>query len=82
MSARRFWTANGRRVLFGRLSEGRYGYIQRASGWSGIMSLPMKLSMCEKGDLLLNPVEELAALRRNRGAALRHPLGGRFDDHT
>jgi beta-fructofuranosidase len=57
---------NGRRVLFGRLSEGRYGYIQRASGWSGIMALPMTLSMCEQGDLLLNPVEELAALRRNR----------------
>ena len=56
---------NGRRVLFGRLSEGRFGYIQRASGWSGIMFLPMALSMSEQGDLLLNPVEELEALRRN-----------------
>ena len=51
--------------MFGRLSEGRYGYVQRASGWSGIMGLPMALTMGEQGELHLNPVEELEALRRN-----------------
>jgi len=56
---------NGRRVMFGRLSEGRYGYIQRASGWSGIMGLPIELTMGEQGELHLNPVGELEALRRN-----------------
>ena len=25
----------GRRILFGRLHEGRYSYVQRASGWAG-----------------------------------------------
>ena len=56
---------NGRRVMFGRLSEGRYGYVQRASGWSGIMALPIELTMGDEGELHLNPVEELEALRRN-----------------
>ena len=67
---------NGRRVLFGRLSEGRYGHIQRASGWSGIMALPMALSMGEQGDLQLNPVEELEALRRNPVKTSDLPLAG------
>lgn len=54
---------SGRRVLFGRLSEGRYGYVQRASGWSGILALPMRLALSGEGELLLEPVEELQALR-------------------
>ena len=53
----------GRRIVWGRMSEGRYGYVQRASGWSGIFALPMVLSLGEDGDLRMDPVAELEALR-------------------
>ena len=49
----------GRRILFGRLHEGRYSYVQRASSWSGIFALPMVLSLSADGDLLVEPVPEL-----------------------
>ena len=52
-----------RRILFSRMSEGRYGYVQRASGWSGIFALPMVLSLSDDEDLLIDPVEELEILR-------------------
>lgn len=55
----------GRRILFGRISEARYGYAQRAAGWAGILALPMVLSPAEDGDVLIEPVPELAALRRD-----------------
>jgi len=55
---------NGRRILFGRIHEGRYGYVQRASGWAGIFSLPMVLSLSDDGALLMEPVPELEALHR------------------
>lgn len=54
----------GRRIVFTRMSEGRYGYVQRASGWSGIFALPMVLALSDDNDLLIEPVEELQALRR------------------
>ena len=53
----------GRRILFGRLHEGRYSYVQRASGWAGMFALPMVLSLSDDGDLLMEPVPELEALR-------------------
>ena len=53
----------GRRILFGRLHEGRYSYVQRASGWAGMFALPMVLSLSADGDLLVEPVPELGALR-------------------
>lgn len=54
---------DGRRILFGRIHEGRYGYVQRASGWAGIFAVPMVLSMSEDEDLLMEPVPELNKLR-------------------
>jgi beta-fructofuranosidase len=54
----------GRRILFGRISEGRYGHVQRASGWSGIFALPMLLSLDGSGELRMEPVPELVTLRR------------------
>ena len=53
----------GRRILFGRFHEGRYSYVQRASGWAGMFALPMVLSLSDDGDLLMEPVPELEALR-------------------
>lgn len=55
----------GRRILFGRLSEARYGYIQRASGWAGMLSLPTLLSLADDGNLLIKPAQELEVLRQN-----------------
>ena len=54
----------GRRILFGRLHEGRYSYVQRASNWAGIFALPMVLSLSADGDLLMEPVPELAGVAR------------------
>ena len=53
----------GRRILFQRIHEGRHDYVQRASGWAGIMALPIVLSLSDEGDLLLEPVPELQILR-------------------
>ena len=53
----------GRRILFGHLHEGRYGYVQRATGWAGIFALPMVLTLAEDGDLHIAPVPELEKLR-------------------
>ncbi len=55
----------GRRILFGRLSEARYGHIQRASGWAGMLSLPTILSLADDGNLQIEPAQELAVLRQN-----------------
>ena len=56
---------NARRILFGRISEGRHEDVQRASGWSGVSTLPRVLSLSDDGTLRIDPATELAALRRN-----------------
>ena len=58
---------DARRILFGRISEGRYAYVQRASGWAGILALPMVLSLSDGDNLLMEPVRELEVLRRDHG---------------
>ena len=57
-----------RRILFGRISEARFGYAQVASGWSGICALPLLLSLGEDQDLLFDPVPELEMLRTGHTA--------------
>jgi beta-fructofuranosidase len=47
---------NNRRILFARISEARYGCVQRASGWAGIMALPSVLSLATDNHLLVEPV--------------------------
>jgi beta-fructofuranosidase len=64
-----FTDAQGRRIIFGWLHEGRSPEAQRASGWSGAMSLPRVLSLRPDGQVCMLPVPELAALR---GAHIRH----------
>ena len=54
----------GRRILIGHLGEGRYAYVQRASGWAGVCALPSVLSLSEDERLVIDPVPELEALRR------------------
>lgn len=52
-----------RRILFGRISEARFGYAQVAAGWSGICALPMVLSLSESEELRFDPIPELEVLR-------------------
>jgi beta-fructofuranosidase len=55
--------AQGRRLMWGWLREGRDVEAQRAAGWSGVMSLPRILSMRSDGMLGVEPAPELAMLR-------------------
>ncbi len=55
--------SQGRRILWGWIGEGRTIEAQQAAGWSGIMSLPRVLSLCDDGKLAIRPVQEIDALR-------------------
>ena len=54
---------NGRRVFFDWVRELRGNERERASGWSGVMTVPRLLSLDPGGNLLIDPVPELEALR-------------------
>ena len=54
---------DGRRILFNWVSEGRSLDAQKANGWGGIIWLPRVMSLDDNGKLLIEPVEELKALR-------------------
>lgn len=56
--------ARGRRIAFGWLREERSADDQRASGWSGVMSLPRVRALGAGGELRSAPAEEVATLRR------------------
>jgi beta-fructofuranosidase len=53
---------NGRKIMFGWLSENRTQEAQLGAGWSGAMSLPRELTI-KNGQLEQHPVIELEALR-------------------
>lgn len=55
---------DGRHVLWGWLKEGRSQRISEWTGWAGVMSLPLALSLREDGGVAVEPVPELQALRR------------------
>jgi len=59
-----FTDAQGRRIMFGWLWEGRSENAQRAAGWAGVMSLPRVLSAMPDGRLAMQPAAELETLRR------------------
>lgn len=52
-----------RRLMFGWLREARPVVEQRASGWSGVQSIPRVLTLDDHNRLLMNPVPELENLR-------------------
>jgi beta-fructofuranosidase len=58
-----FTDAQGRRIIFGWVQEGRSAEAQLASGWSGVMSLPRVLSLGRDGHVCMQPAQELATLR-------------------
>jgi len=54
----------GRRLLFTNLSEGRTESASEKSGWSGVLGLPVIMTLAPEGDsILYEPVPELQALR-------------------
>jgi beta-fructofuranosidase len=54
--------AHGNRVLWGWITETRPQAEYAAAGWSGMMSLPRRLSI-ENGTLVMAPVPEIVSLR-------------------
>ena len=57
--------AQGRRIFFDWIREIRGVEQERASGWSGVMTLPRILSLATDGSLQIEPVPELECLRMN-----------------
>lgn len=55
--------AQGRRIMFGWVWEGRSQAAQVAAGWAGVMSLPRVLSLLPDGTLGAEPAAEVAVLR-------------------
>ena len=55
----------GRRLMFAWMAENRMTDVQRASGWSGVMTMPRALALGEDGNLRIDPVPELEILRYN-----------------
>ncbi len=53
----------GRRLMWGWLQEQRSEATRRASGWSGMLSLPRQLTVLPEGRLAQAPVPELQKLR-------------------
>jgi beta-fructofuranosidase len=54
--------AHGNRILWGWITETRPPAEYAAAGWSGMMSLPRRLSIAN-GQLVMEPAPEVAALR-------------------
>lgn len=63
--ARTLLDGQGRRIFLDWIREIRGVERERASGWSGVMTLPRVLSLATDGTLLIEPVPEAKALRMN-----------------
>lgn len=59
-----FLDEHGRRIIMGWMQEGRPQDAADAAGWSGVLSAPRILSWAPDGRLHMNPVPELAKLRK------------------
>lgn len=72
-----FTDAQGRRIIFGWVHEGRSAEAQMATGWSGVMSLPRVLSLGPDGHVCMQPAPELVVLRgtQTHCAAITVPAG-------
>ena len=66
----------GRRILFANLNEGRRMDVCQASGWYGVMSLPVVISLAADGNsICYEPAGELEALRRDPQERLEIEIG-------
>jgi sucrose-6-phosphate hydrolase SacC (GH32 family) len=63
--ARSLLDAQGRRIFFDWIREIQGIEQERASGWSGVMTVPRILSLATDGSLQIEPVPELECLRMN-----------------
>lgn len=61
--ARTLLDGGGRRIFFDWVRDLRGVDAERASGWSGVMTVPRILSLAVDGDLRIEPAPELEALR-------------------
>ncbi len=66
-----FTDAQGRRIMFGWLWEGRDEAAQRTAGWAGVMSLPRRLTPRGDERLGMEPAPELRVLREQQQTSLR-----------
>ena len=66
----------GRRLFFDWVREVRGRERERASGWSGVMTLPRVLSLRKDGTLSIEPVPEIEVLRYNQRSYEDIELGG------
>ena len=66
----------GRRLFFDWIREVRGGTRERASGWSGVMTLPRILSLRTDGTLAIEPVPEIEVLRYNGRTYENIEIGG------
>lgn len=75
---------DGRHVLWGWLKEERSQRISEWAGWSGVMSLPLEVSIRPDGKLSIEPVAEVQVLRGEHWHYEDLELGpestGLFDD--
>lgn len=55
---------DGRYIMWGWLLEGRSHQQTLEAGWSGVMSLPIHLSVLSDGKMAMGPVKELENLRQ------------------
>lgn len=60
-----FQDAQGRRLMFGWLQEGRPDAATLLAGWSGVMSLPRQVTPAPDGTLNQEPAGEVSLLRRD-----------------
>lgn len=65
-AARTMLDAQGRRILWGWIREGRSEVEHRAAGWAGVMSLPRVLALNPDHTLGMAPHPNLAILRGKR----------------
>ena len=63
--ARTLLDESGRRIFFDWIRERRGVDAERASGWSGVMTVPRVLSLADDDTLRIEPAPELEVLRMN-----------------
>ncbi|MRX71612.1 sucrose-6-phosphate hydrolase [Bacillus lacus] len=71
-AAQTFEDSKGRRILIAWMDMWESEMPTKKDGWAGALTLPRELSLNEKGTLLMNPVEELTALREERILQRKH----------
>ncbi|NOY79991.1 MAG: glycoside hydrolase family 32 protein [Kiritimatiellaeota bacterium] len=66
----------GRRIMWAWVLDRRTPEQMHASGWSGTMTLPRRLSLAPDGSLRIEPVDELRGLRTNHRSIEGFQLSG------